>query len=64
MLAFNFVPTSSFVSAVAFVAAHAKGTIAPIHKYLLLKVQDNGVVSVQATNGSYYLGRSCRVDAV
>ena len=53
MLAFNFVPTSSFVSAVAFVAAHAKGTIAPIHKYLLLKVQDNGVVSVQGSNGSY-----------
>lgn len=62
MLAFKFNPKSGMNQAVAFVANHAKSTLKPIHKFILLKVAENGVITIQATNGSYFLCRAARVD--
>lgn len=62
MLSFKFNPKSGINQAVSFVAGHAKSTLKPIHKYLLLKVAENGVMTIQATNGSYFLSRAAKVE--
>ena len=63
MLSFKFNTNSAFPSAVSWVAAHAKSTLAPIHRYLLLTVLENGVVKVEATNGGYFLNKSTRIES-
>jgi DNA polymerase III, beta subunit len=63
MLSFKFNTNSAFPSAVSWVAAHAKSTLSPIHRYLLLTVLENGVVKVEATNGAYFLNKSTRIES-
>lgn len=63
MMEFTFKSSSSFTDAITFVAAHAKGSIAPIHKYLLLQIAESGVLSVQATNGGFFATRMTRMDS-
>lgn len=63
MMEFTFKSSSEFTDAVSFAAAHAKGTIAPIHKYLLLQIANSGVLSLQATNGGFFVTRATKINS-
>lgn len=61
MFSFSFDSQSALRESVNFVAAHAKSSINNIHKYLLLQLNDKGVLSLQATNGGYYATRITKI---